>query len=121
MISASSSAPIGISASATISVNARSEASSSAPRHSASVNASHGSSISSASRRRREHLLEAVERERVEQRLLGREVAVDGADADARAAGDVVHLRVAAVLGEDRSRRLQDPLAIAPGVGAERA
>jgi hypothetical protein len=49
-----------------------------------------------------------------------REVAVDGPHADAGLAGDIVHLRVDAALGEHGSRRGDDPLAVAAGVGAQR-
>ena len=56
-----------------------------------------------------------------QQRLLGREVPVDGAHADARVARDIVDLRIGAALREHRSRALQDPLAIAAGIGAQRA
>ena len=111
----------GPCSSPTISVNARSAARISAPAHSASTNASHGSSSSSASCAVAEHVLEAVDRQRLDQRLLGGEVAVDRADADLGAAGDVVHLRLAPLLGEDDRGRGQDPLAVAPCVGSERA
>jgi hypothetical protein len=43
--------------------------------------------------------LESLGRQRLEQRLAGREVAVDGGPADAGRGGDVVHGGVA-VLGE---------------------
>src|SRR5690348_8669525 len=56
-----------------------------------------------------------------EQRLLGREVPVDGAHADARVARDIVDLRIGAALRERRSRALEDPLAVAAGIGAQRA
>src|SRR5258707_12504556 len=59
--------------------------------------------------------------QRREQRLLGREVPVDGAHADARVARHIVDLRLGAALREHRSRALQDPLAIAAGIGAQRA
>ena len=52
-----------------------------------------------------------------DQRVLRREVAVDGADADAGPARDVVHLRVLAVLRERLARGVEDPLA---GCGARR-
>src|SRR5712691_2074150 len=52
-----------------------------------------------------------------QQRLLGREVPVDGAHADARVARDIVDLRIGAALRERRSRALEDPLAIAAGSG----
>ena len=48
--------------------------------------------------------LEAGLGERLEQVVLGGEVAVDGADADPGAAGDLVDLGVEAVLGELGSR-----------------
>ena len=57
--------------------------------------------------------------ELAQQRLLVREVAVDGPHAHAGLAGDVVHLRLDAALGEHGSRRRDDPLAVAPGVGAQ--
>ena len=59
--------------------------------------------------------------ERLDQRVLRREVAVHRADPDLRAARDVVHLHAGAVLGARDPRRLQDALAVAPRVGAERA
>ena len=61
---------------------------------------------------------EAVRRQRLEQRLLGRKVAVDRADADVRCSGDVVDLRLQAVGRELCPSGGEDPLAIAPGVGA---
>ena len=64
-----------------------------------------------------------------QQVLLGREVAVDGADADPGGAGDLVHLRVEAVLGEllararsstrSRLRRASARWARAPVVGVD--
>ena len=48
-------------------------------------------------------------------------MAVDGADADLGVARHVVHLRLASLLREDRSRGGQDALAITPRVGAKRA
>ena len=56
-----------------------------------------------------------------EQRLLRREVPVDGAHADARVARDIVDLHGVAALRERRSRAREDPLAIAAGIGAQRA
>ena len=64
---------------------------------------------------------ELLAQELDQQRLFGREVAIDGADTDARLAGDVVDLCVGPVLGEHSSGALENPLAIAPRVGAERA
>src|SRR4051795_4524564 len=46
-------------------------------------------------------------------------MAVDGADANPGASGDVLHLTVEAALGEAGTRRLLDRLAIAPGVGPQ--
>ncbi len=51
------------------------------------------------------------------QRALGREVAVDGPDADLGAPRDVVHLRRLTALGEQLAGSLDDPLAIADGIG----
>ena len=48
-------------------------------------------------------------------------VAVDGADADAGPASDIVDLSVGARFGEHLARAVQDPLAVAAGVGAQRA
>ena len=56
-----------------------------------------------------------------QQCLFGGEVAVDGADTDAGVPGDIVDLRVRAGLREHDPRALEDPLAIAAGVGAQRA
>jgi hypothetical protein len=49
-----------------------------------------------------------------------REVAVDGPHAHADLAGDVVHLRLHAALGEHDPCRGDDALAVAPCVGAQR-
>jgi len=50
------------------------------------------------------------------QRLFGREVAVDGADTDARSSRDVVDLRVGPALGENPPCAVEDPLVVAAGV-----
>ena len=63
--------------------------------------------------------VEALLDERLGERLLRREVAVDGADADAGAARDVLHLRLGAVLGERCARGLQHLRAVADRVSAE--
>ena len=63
--------------------------------------------------------LEAVANHRRQQRLLRREVAVDGADADAGVGGDVVHLRLRAFAGEQLAAGGQDPLAVAARVGSQ--
>jgi hypothetical protein len=59
--------------------------------------------------------------DRLEQRLLGREVPVDGARPDAGPGRDLVQRHRAALRGEQLPRRLQDALAVAPGVGAQGA
>ena len=56
-----------------------------------------------------------------QQRLFCREVAVDRAHTDAGLSGDVVDLRVRSVFSENATRAFKDPLAIATGVGAQRA
>ena len=49
------------------------------------------------------------------------EVAVQGPDADAGLLGDRLHGRTGAVLGEDLSRRRDQPLAVSPGIGPQGA
>ena len=51
--------------------------------------------------------------ERAEQIFAGREVAVDGADADTGARGDLGHRDLLALLPDEFDRRVQDSLAIA--------
>ena len=70
-------------------------------------------------RRDRCELLEADAHHLGQQRLLGREVAVDGADPDAGVRGDLVHLRLGAVAREQLAARGHDALAVASGVGSE--
>lgn len=53
------------------------------------------------------------------QRLFGRKVSIDRADADGRALRDVVDLRIRATLGKYRPRAFEDALVIAPGVGSQ--
>ncbi len=65
--------------------------------------------------------LEALAHELSHQRLLVGEVPVDGADADTGVTGDVVHLDVGLIAGEQLACRLDDALAVAAGVGAQRA
>src|SRR3954470_7445030 len=57
--------------------------------------------------------------ERLDQGVLGREVAVDRADPDARFPRHVVDLDIRAVLGAGAARRREDALAVASGVGPE--
>ena len=57
--------------------------------------------------------------QRLEERPLGREVAIDGADADLRELGDLVDGHVDAVGGHQRRGRLEDALAVALRVGAQ--
>src|SRR5215208_6846203 len=64
--------------------------------------------------------LEGSYHQRLDQRLLGGEVAVHRPDPDPRPPRHIVHLGVATVLGEDRASGGEDLLAIAPGVGAQR-
>ena len=64
--------------------------------------------------------LEMLGRECVDERLLRGEVAVDGADADARPPRDVLDLRLQPALGERGRRRGDDLLAVATGVCAQR-
>jgi hypothetical protein len=54
-----------------------------------------------------------------DQRLLGREAAVQGGGADACAPGDLPHRNVQALGGEHRAGRVEDELAVIPGVGAQ--
>src|SRR3954452_21975891 len=69
----------------------------------------------------RGHRLHLGDDERAHERVLRREVAVDGPDADAGAARDVLHLRVEPVLGEAVAGGGDDLVAVALRVGAERA
>ena len=64
-------------------------------------------------------LLEALADHRGQQRLLRGKVAIDGADADAGVGGDLVHLHVRALAGEQLAARGHDPLAVAAGIGAK--
>jgi hypothetical protein len=64
---------------------------------------------------------DAVLEERVDQLLLVREAAVDGAHADAGATGDLVQRDLQAVLGEALGGRREDALPVALGVAAQRA
>ena len=59
--------------------------------------------------------------ERVDQLVLVREAPVGGPHADAGAVGDVVERHVQAALGEQLARGVEEPLAIALGVAAQRA
>ena len=58
--------------------------------------------------------------DRFDQRLLGREVAADRADADPGAAGDLFDRRLQPRFREDRFGRGEHPLAVAAGVGTPR-
>ena len=86
-----------------------------------SLKPSHGSSSSSAARAFSARPPEVVGGKRLEERLLGGEVAVDRADPDPRRGRDLVHLGLGAVLGEASTRRIEHPLAVAPRVGARPA
>ncbi len=55
-----------------------------------------------------------------DQRLLGRKAAVQGGLADAGPAGDLPHRHVKSVGGERRAGRVEDEIAVVPGVGAQR-
>ena len=59
--------------------------------------------------------------QRVDELLLVGEAAVDRADADARAAGDLVERDRQPVLGERLARGREDALAVALGVAAQGA
>src|SRR4051794_35896274 len=63
--------------------------------------------------------LVAAERDRLDQRLLRREVAVDGAHAHPGPAGDVIHLSVQPVLREGLQRGRPHALGVAASVGSE--
>ena len=67
------------------------------------------------------HLLDALLEQRVDQQLLVGEAAVDRPDADAGLARDVVVRAAQPALGEHDARRLEDALAVALGVAAQRA
>ena len=64
-------------------------------------------------------LVEAILEDRVHERLLGREAAIQRAHPDARAAGDLVHADIQAVLGEGAAGGLDDPLAVALRVASK--
>ena len=66
-------------------------------------------------------LLEALLEQRGDQVVAVAEAAVGGADADARAAGDLVHRRVEPALGEHGARGDEQAGAVAGGVGAKGA
>ena len=86
------------------------------------ANASHGSSSAAALARDlacTSH--DAVAHELAHQRVLVGEVAVDGPHPDAGVRRDVVDLRRLALLGDDRAGGADDLLAVAAGVGAQRA
>src|SRR5215204_1685716 len=57
--------------------------------------------------------------ERLKQRLLGREVAVDGAHANAGAARDLLHLRIEAVRREGLTCGVEHPTPVSAGIGAK--
>ena len=59
--------------------------------------------------------------QRLDQLLLRREAAVDGADAQARMPGDVVQRHIESTVGEHFGRGGQDALPVAFGVPAKRA
>ena len=99
----------------------RSRACSSQPRSRKSTSPSHGSSIASACSAIAHDRLDPLLEERVDQLLLVREAAVDGADADAGVVGDVVQRHAQPALGEQLSRGGQDALAVALGVLAQGA
>jgi len=79
--------------------------------------ARHGSGSASISSRT--IAFEALLDQGLGERLLGGEVPVDGSDADARPAGDVLDLRLSAVLGEGRAGGIEHLRAVADGVGSE--
>ena len=64
---------------------------------------------------------EAIVGERLEEILLGREVAVDRPNSHPCPAGDLLDPNVEAVLGEAGARGVQDAATVTPGVGALRA
>ncbi len=66
------------------------------------------------------HALQLVLEEKVDQFALLREVAVDGADAESRMAGDVVRRHAESPVGKQLRRRIQNPLAVADDVFALR-
>ena len=94
-------------------LQARSRACSSPPRSKNSTRPSHGSSTPRAASAGLAQRLEPLLEERVDQQLLVRVAAVDGADADARVTGDVVEGDGQPALGEELPGGGQDALAIA--------
>ncbi|GAA3164718.1 hypothetical protein GCM10020001_106990 [Nonomuraea salmonea] len=59
--------------------------------------------------------------DRLDEGLAGGEVAVEGGGADAGLPGDAFEVGVQALAGEDACRRLDDLVAVAARVGAQRA
>jgi hypothetical protein len=64
------------------------------------------------------HSTEALADHRGEQRLLAREVAVEGAHAETAVSSDLFHLRLVSPAGEQLRGGRHDLLAVAAGVGA---
>jgi hypothetical protein len=67
----------------------------------------------------RDDLPDALLEEGVDELVLVGEAAVDGADADAGAACDLVERHRQPALGERRVSGLEDPLAVALGIAAQ--
>ena len=91
----------------------------SALRRSVPAKASHGSSTDSSVRTASAwNDPEALGEQLAQQRLLGREVAVEGAHSHVGDPGDLLHRRLHSLLGEDRLGGGHDAVAVALGVGA---
>ena len=71
--------------------------------------------------RRSGNAIEVTLEDGVDERVLRGEAAVEGAHPDVGAAGDLLHARVGAELGERPLRSLEDPLAVLSRVAAERS
>jgi hypothetical protein len=69
----------------------------------------------------RDELADALLEERLDEQLLLREAAIDGAHPHAGVLGDVVHGDGQPALGERLRGRLQDAVAVALGIAPQRA
>ena len=101
------------------STSARFRAYASAAARKKRSNPAHGSASASRRLRVRGDRAELLGQHRLEERVLRREAAEDGAVPDARPPGDLVDARVEAVLGEALRRGCEQAVAVPLRVGAE--